>query len=275
MSQVKLAFPGRSALKSFVNLFLGSLLIFILLFLTLNCNDKKNETSSKPAGGEYKVNDETEPVSDPAQVVPYVPKTLVVKGLYIDMPAQDAYNKLFALSPKIVIEWTEGNIQHRIFAETGRIGTVDLSTLRMTGELPISEFVPLESVKVWDTVIKFDKIEEILLVGGINLEILNKWAISKNDITIHIKKGKVSTLIFECNTFNACDLTAGGFAQDFLKNYKLPKLDSFNEGVFGNGWAYESDFGWKVLIYIGKIVTIEKIASKVRENLMENTSKVK
>ena len=62
--------------------------------------------------------------------------------------------------------------------------------------------------------------------------------------------------------YNTAGLPGEEFAQNFVNNYKIVRMDPFFTEDNVQGWKFISPEGYKLSVTVNKIILIEKIATK-------------
>jgi HEAT repeat protein len=170
-------------------------------------------------------------------------ETLKVKGFYIGMKLEKAVKLLNEKYKDIILD-SDGLFEVSYFSHIGQ-----------------KEPPPEEPLKTEGGSYYFDHIvsyKNTVAYRGNVSDPLIKADESGKVILIKFPSSVVDKL------FNVADMDGKSFAQTFIDNYSIPKLEpEIKETIYGiySVWAYTSDKGFKVTIDDHKNLLIEKVAS--------------
>ena len=178
---------------------------------------------------------------------------LIVKGLYVGMPFNEAYYEALKISPNVRIDWSKWFItdgSNKVYnGEATEENVQDL------------EYVPLKKIKFKHKIGQING-DDYYNLHEYNFETqpCNIFVLINNEIIAEIKinNGQVIAFAFDCSIFNACEMTLENYAKSIIDNYAIPE---FNVDAGGDGYIYESHNGYKIRITSKKLFAVIKTAS--------------
>lgn len=178
---------------------------------------------------------------------------LIVKGIYVGMPFNEAYYEAQKISPNVRIDWSKWFINdgsNKVYkGETTEENVQDL------------EYIPLKTIKFKHKIGQING-DDYYNLHEYNFETqpCNIFVLINNKIIADIKinDGQVIAFAFDCSIFNACEMTLENYTKSIIDNYAIPE---FNVDAGGDGYIYESHNGYKIRITSKKLFAVIKTAS--------------
>jgi len=178
---------------------------------------------------------------------------LIVKGLYVGMPFNEAYYEALKISPNVRIDWSKWFINdgsNKVYnGETTEEKVQDL------------EYIPLKTIKFKHKIGQING-DDYYKLHEYNFETqpCNIFVLINNEIKAEIKinNGQVIAFAFDCSIFNACEMTLENYAKFVIDAYAIPEL---NVDANSDGYIYESHNGYRIQLTSKKLFAVIKTAS--------------